>query len=83
MTEVPIYYATTDGQTRRIAERISGDLRDRGFDSAALDLGSSETRSPDWAGRLDRHGDYHRFALEAAFVMPPAVSKDSAQHASY
>lgn len=40
--ELPVFYATTEGQTRRIAERLAAVLRDRGFDSRAIDMGRAE-----------------------------------------
>jgi menaquinone-dependent protoporphyrinogen oxidase len=47
--EVPVFYATTEGQTRRIAERIAARLRDRGFDSDALELAASAPMAePTW-----------------------------------
>ena len=46
--EVPVFYATTEGQTRRIAEHIARVLRDHGRDSLAIDLASSEADAIDW-----------------------------------
>ncbi len=48
MNDVPVLYATTEGQTRRIAERISGILRERGLSSWALDV--RDTSALDWKG---------------------------------
>jgi menaquinone-dependent protoporphyrinogen oxidase len=48
MCDVPVFYATSEGQTRRIAERIAGILRAQGFDSLALDVGSPEPPRIDW-----------------------------------
>lgn len=48
MCEVPVFYATTDGQTRRIAERIAQELRRRGLVSAAIDLDSTAASNVDW-----------------------------------
>ena len=45
---VPVLYATTEGQTGRIAERIAATLRDRGLSSAAFDVASTEAGSIDW-----------------------------------
>jgi menaquinone-dependent protoporphyrinogen oxidase len=45
---VPVLYATTEGQTRQIAEQIASTLRQQGFDSEARLL-SRETRV-DWLG---------------------------------
>ena len=36
MSAVPVFYATTEGHTRRIAETIAGILRGQGFDSEAV-----------------------------------------------
>ena len=35
---VPVFYVTTEGQTRQIAEEIAATLREQGFDSEALEL---------------------------------------------
>lgn len=48
MCDVPVFYATTEGQTRRIAERIAGVLRAQGFDSVAIDINSPEPPRIDW-----------------------------------
>jgi len=48
MCEVPVFYATTEGQTRRIAQRIAEELRSRGLDSVALDLTSREAEALPW-----------------------------------
>jgi menaquinone-dependent protoporphyrinogen oxidase len=50
MCEVPVFYATSEGQTRRIAERIVSVLRTRGFDSEAIDVTSAEAKRIDWNG---------------------------------
>jgi menaquinone-dependent protoporphyrinogen oxidase len=47
-SEVPVFFATTDGQTRRIAHRLSMMLRERGFDSQAIDMASSDADFIDW-----------------------------------
>jgi menaquinone-dependent protoporphyrinogen oxidase len=47
MTRVPVFYATTEGHTRRIAETIAATLREEGLESEALDL-SSHVPSPEW-----------------------------------
>jgi menaquinone-dependent protoporphyrinogen IX oxidase len=36
--EVPVFFATSEGQTRRIARRIASVLYDLGFDSCAIDV---------------------------------------------
>jgi menaquinone-dependent protoporphyrinogen oxidase len=38
MRDVLVFYATTEGQTRRIAERIASDMRARGFNSRTIDM---------------------------------------------
>ena len=45
---IPVFYATTHGQTRRIAERIADLLCREGYDSHALDMSSIESRRFDW-----------------------------------
>lgn len=45
---IPVCYATTHGQTRRIAERIANSLRSEGHDSRAFDVSSMESRRFDW-----------------------------------
>jgi menaquinone-dependent protoporphyrinogen oxidase len=49
MCEAPVFYATTEGQTRRIAETIAATLRDQGVDSLALDMTSREAETFDWS----------------------------------
>ena len=48
MCEVPIFYATSEGQTRRIAERIAGQIRAHGLDSRAIPIISEEASHVDW-----------------------------------
>jgi menaquinone-dependent protoporphyrinogen oxidase len=48
MCEVPVFYATTEGQTRRIADRIAERLRARGLDSRSIDLAGDEAAAVDW-----------------------------------
>jgi flavorubredoxin len=38
MHDVLVFYATTEGQTRRIAERIAADIAARGFNVRAIDV---------------------------------------------
>lgn len=45
---VPVFYATNEGHTRRIAERIAQRLRASGIDSMALDLSSADASLIDW-----------------------------------
>jgi menaquinone-dependent protoporphyrinogen oxidase len=48
METVPVFYATTEGQTRRIAEQIASTLREQGLVSDARDV--SDVVPPfDWA----------------------------------
>jgi menaquinone-dependent protoporphyrinogen oxidase len=46
--ELPIFFATTEGQTRRIAERLASVLCDLGFDSRAIDLAGVDAAHIDW-----------------------------------
>jgi menaquinone-dependent protoporphyrinogen oxidase len=48
MCEVPIFYATTEGQTRRIAQRIAEQVRKHGLDSRAIRIMSEEASHIDW-----------------------------------
>ncbi len=48
MCEIPVFYATTDGQTQRIAERIAETLRTRGFDSQTIDVAMPAAWNIDW-----------------------------------
>ena len=57
MCEVPVLYATSEGQTRRIAERIAERLRQDGVDAKAILIGSKEAdedRLGPHPGRLHR-----------------------------
>jgi menaquinone-dependent protoporphyrinogen oxidase len=47
--DVPVFFATTEGQTRRIAERIAARLRQRSIDSRAIDMASPDAEAIDWA----------------------------------
>jgi menaquinone-dependent protoporphyrinogen oxidase len=49
MCELPVFYATTEGQTRRIAERLAGRLRDHGFDARAIEIGSTDCDGLEWS----------------------------------
>lgn len=44
-----MFYATTEGQTRRIAEHLAETLRRQGRDSCAIDLGSPCAQMIDWS----------------------------------
>jgi menaquinone-dependent protoporphyrinogen oxidase len=46
--EVPVFYATTEGQTARIAERIAEVLRVQGLDSRAFDLATANVNGVIW-----------------------------------
>jgi menaquinone-dependent protoporphyrinogen oxidase len=49
MCEVPVFYATTEGQTRRIAEFIAGQIGKHGLDSRAVPIISEEASHVDWS----------------------------------
>ena len=46
--DVPVFYATTDGQTRRIADRLATLFREMGFTSRAIDVASADANHVDW-----------------------------------
>jgi menaquinone-dependent protoporphyrinogen oxidase len=46
--EVPVFFATSEGQTRRIATRIASVLHDLGFDSRAVDVAGRDAAQIDW-----------------------------------
>jgi menaquinone-dependent protoporphyrinogen oxidase len=46
--EVPIFYATREGQTRRIAEHLARSLRLMGSESAAIEVASPEAKAVHW-----------------------------------
>ena len=46
---VPVFYATTEGQTRRIAERVAERLREQGLDSRTFDVDGDLARAIDWS----------------------------------
>jgi menaquinone-dependent protoporphyrinogen oxidase len=48
MCTIPVFYATTYGQTRRIAEAIADALRKDGLASFALDVTSEAARTFEW-----------------------------------
>ena len=50
MCEVPVFYATTDGQTRLIAEYLARAFRSLGLESAALDVANVAAWSVDRGG---------------------------------
>jgi len=49
MVAVPVFYATSEGQTRRIAQRLAAALQARGLDSAPVDLQQGEEAGIDWS----------------------------------
>lgn len=71
MCELPVFYATTEGQTRRIAERLAALLHERGIDSQAIDVRSPEAREMHWdavravAVGASVHGGRHQQAIDA------------------
>lgn len=71
MCDIPVFYATTEGQTRRIAERIALTLRHRGFTSQAIDVASPEASAIDW--RRVR-GAFLGASLHAGKHQPSAVT---------
>jgi menaquinone-dependent protoporphyrinogen oxidase len=46
--ELPVFFATTEGQTQRIAERLAAVLREHGLASEAIEVGSPEAYCLDW-----------------------------------
>jgi menaquinone-dependent protoporphyrinogen oxidase len=49
MSELPVFFATTDGQTRRIAEAFAAHARFLGIESHAIDVTSAQAASFDWS----------------------------------
>jgi menaquinone-dependent protoporphyrinogen oxidase len=50
MSELPVFFATTDGQTRRIAEAFAAHARFLGVDSRAIDVTSAQAADFSWVG---------------------------------
>jgi len=50
MCEVPVFYATTHGQTRRIAEVLARVLQGHGLTSTAIDAASPQAAAANWDG---------------------------------
>jgi menaquinone-dependent protoporphyrinogen oxidase len=46
--EIPVFYATTEGQTRRIADRLVAIFRKEGIASDAFDVSSPQVGRVDW-----------------------------------
>lgn len=49
MCDVPVFYATSEGQTRRIAERLADEIRKHGLDSRAVAIISEDASHIDWS----------------------------------
>jgi menaquinone-dependent protoporphyrinogen oxidase len=70
MSECPVFYATTEGHSRRIAERISAVLHEHGLESRAIDAASAEALDVDWrrvcgvAVGASVHAGRHQQAIE-------------------
>lgn len=47
---VPVFFATGEGQTRRIADRVTSILRQEGLDSRPYDMSSLAGATLDWSG---------------------------------
>ena len=47
--ELPVFYATTEGQTRKIAETLAMKLCEKGFESRAFDVAGAEARRFNWS----------------------------------
>lgn len=73
MKTVPVFYATSEGQTRRIAEVIAATLREEGFQSEAEEL-TPRSPHPDWRNVIGAvvggslHGGRHQRVLEQFVV---------------
>src|SRR5580765_1583476 len=48
MIQIPIFYASSEGQTARIAEQLAVLFRENGFSSAAIDVTSPRAAVFDW-----------------------------------
>lgn len=48
MCEIPVFYATSEGQTRRIAERMADELCARGYRSVAIDITTAAAAAVQW-----------------------------------
>jgi len=71
MCEIPVLYATTEGQTRKIAERLAMMMRSRGFTSRAINVMSPEATAIDW---MDVRGVFLGASLHAGKHQPSAVA---------
>ena len=69
--DIPVFYATTEGQTRRIAERLVAIFRDRGFTSRAIDVATPDADDVDWSRAqatlvgASLHGHRHQRAVRS------------------
>jgi menaquinone-dependent protoporphyrinogen oxidase len=69
--DIPVFYATSEGQTRRIAERLVAAFRERGFASRAFDVASSDADCIEWKRvraavvGASLHGSRHQRAARA------------------
>jgi menaquinone-dependent protoporphyrinogen oxidase len=50
MSELPVFFATTEGQTRRIAEHFAAHARSLGIDSHAIAIDSPQAARFSWDG---------------------------------
>src|SRR3954468_18486933 len=50
LPDVPVFFATSEGQTQRIAERFAAALRRDGVNSAAIDVDRLDGAAIDWTG---------------------------------
>jgi menaquinone-dependent protoporphyrinogen oxidase len=72
MNSIPVFFATTEGHTQRIAEAIAATLREQGFESEAVRL-TSALVLPDWPNIVSAvvggslHAGRHQAAV-GAFV---------------
>lgn len=48
LATVPVFYATSEGQTRRIATRFAATLRTEGIEACAYDVSALEDVDSDW-----------------------------------
>src|SRR3954469_21481486 len=46
---VPVFFATSEGQTRRIADRFASVLRGEGVDSSPYEIGTLDGVTLDWS----------------------------------
>jgi menaquinone-dependent protoporphyrinogen oxidase len=49
MCDIPVFYATTEGQTSRIAGRIASQIRERGLSSETFCIGTPAAAAVDWS----------------------------------